>query len=187
MELLNMTCPSCGASVTDRINSRRVTCAYCGSRLFLDGEGADGFLEAAEAAQEDEALSGLSMPRFAQQACEEFLARTDQASFKDTPKIRAGLKIGDGDTVFLIHDDTLLKSGKNGFAISRKGIYCRGLYEEADFLDWAAFAKLDEPTEKTGGYIACGQRNVGYFTGSADIKGELLALFRKLHRHAGSI
>ena len=185
MKLLNITCPSCGASVTDRVNSKRVTCAYCGSIFLVDGEGDDSLLDAAEEALQDEAPSDLSMPAYAAQVCEDFLAGTDQASFKDTPKVRAGLKIKDGDSVLLIHDDTLFKSGKNGFAITRRGIYCRGMYEEADFLDWATFAKLDEPAEQSGGYISCGQRNVGYFTGNDDIQGELLTLFRKLHRHAG--
>ena len=186
MELLNIVCPSCGAPVTHRINSRRVTCAYCAAQFILGGEGADSFVETAAETWEDEELRSLSMPKFAAQVCEEFLERTGQNDFKDTPKVREGLGIRDGDTVYLIHDDTMFKSGKNGFAITNRGVYCRGLYEAADFLDWDSFAKLEEPKKESGGYITCGSRKVGYYTGNNDVQSDLLTLYQRLHRHAGN-
>ena len=185
MQLLNVTCPSCGASVINRLNSRRVTCAYCGSQFILDGEDADGFLKTVkESPPEDEALDGLSMSAFAARVCEEFLSSSDPDRFKDTPKIRNGLGIGDGETVYLIHDDTVLKSGKNGFAVTSRGLYCRGMFEPAEFLDWNAFAKTEEP-ELADSYISCGRRKVCYFTDNKEVLSDLAVLYERLHRHAG--
>ena len=187
MQLLNMRCPSCGASVAHRLGGRIVTCEYCGSRIVLEGENLDEFLkDMAESVEEDE-FSGLSMPRFAEQVCREFLDNTDHRNtFKDTPKIRRGLEVKDGETVYLIHDDTMLNNGKNGFAVTNRGIYCRSFGGDADFIDWETFAKLEAPKESDS-YIACGKRNVCYYTDSRDVRSEqLMPLFQRLYRHAVS-
>ena len=184
MRLMNMTCPSCGAPLSNRLGGRVVTCEYCGSKILLDGDNVNEFLEDIAQAEEDEANAGLPMAVFAQRLCAEFLESTDQDCFKDTQKVRRGLEIRDGDDVYLIHDDTMFHTGKNGFAITNRGLYCRGMYEPADFLDWNTFAKLDVPEEEDG-YIVCRGRKVCYFTDSTSVRSDLVLLYQRLHRHAG--
>jgi topoisomerase-4 subunit B len=50
-----------------------------------------------------------------------------------------------GTLVSFIHDDTLFKSGKNGFAITERGIYCRPMGEAALFYTWDKFSNLPKP------------------------------------------
>lgn len=186
MQLLDLTCPSCGASVANRLSSRRITCEYCGTTFLVDGENFDEFMEEMPEVMEDDPLSGLSISRFAEEVCKEFLANNDQSYFKDTPKVRTGLGIHDGDTVFLIHDDTMFHSGKNGFAITRQGLYCRGMYEAADFMDWDTFGKASAPEENPDNYISCGTRKVCYLTGNSSLFNDgLIPLYQRLHRQAG--
>ena len=185
MQLMNMICPSCGASLSNRLGGRVVTCEYCGSKILMEGENVDEFLEDVAETVEDDELAGLSMPRFAERVCRDFLENTDHPKcFKDTPKVRSGLEIGDADTVYLIHDDTMLNTGKNGFAITNRGVYCRSFGEGPDFMDWKTFAGLEAPVEKDS-YIVCGKRNVCYFTDSASVRSDdLVPLYQRLHRQA---
>ena len=186
MQLLEIKCPACGAAVSDRITGRVMTCAYCGSRFVLDGEEAELFLDdIAEEEVSDDPLDALPMSVFASRVCEEFLSNTDPSRFKDTPKIRTGLGIPDGETVYLIHDDTMFHSGKDGFAVTEKGLYCRGMYEEPDFMDWAVFAGLPNPALESGSsYITCGTRNICYLTGARTVMEALFPVYQRLYRHA---
>jgi hypothetical protein len=122
VQLVDLKCPACGGIISQRITSRMITCEYCNSRFALDDDEADAFIEDDEEyyEEEDEAASSLSMADFAAQACEDFLDEVgNSSSFNSSPKILRGLEVGD-EEVFLIHDDTLFKSGKNGFAITGK-------------------------------------------------------------------
>jgi len=185
VQLLDLKCPSCGAVIDQRITNRVITCGYCGSRFALDDDEAKLFIESADDGYYEDEDGGASsdMAAFAAEACEEFLENFDSGDrFKSTSKILDGLGVGDED-VFLIHDDTLFKSGKNGFAISEEGLYVRDLGEDALFYDWDTFADLDEP-EADNGYIKCGDDIVCYFTCDDDVLKALKRLYRKLYKHA---
>lgn len=185
MRLLELKCPGCGAVIDQKITSRIVTCAYCGSRFALDGDEAEAFIESDDRydEEEEERGSSSSMASFAAEACEEFLDNFDDGDrFESSSKILDGLGVGDED-VFLIHDDTLFKSGKNGFAISEDGLYVRDLWEDALFYDWATFAEMDEP-EVDDGSIKCGDDMVCYFTSDSDVLSALKKLYKKLQKHA---
>ncbi len=182
MQLLDIKCPACGASVPGALKSRIVVCEYCGTRFMLDGTGA--VADEAAKALEDEAKSAVSMETYASDECSVFLLNSDESYFKSAPKILKGLNIGSDETVYLIHDDTFMKSGKNGFAITDKGLHCRGQGEDAAFLDWKTYAKMAEPEDGGAGTIKCGSRLVGYFTDDSDVLDELVELFKKLHHHA---
>ena len=182
MKLVDMRCPACGGIIARNSKGKMVTCEYCGSRYMLDDEEDEAFRE--EVAEDEyEEDSSLSMAEYAEQACADFLASFDNGSFKETRKIVRGLDVGDGEDIYLIHDDTFMKSGKNGFAITDRGLYCRELAEEATFTDWHAFARLDDPC-LDGSYVRCASKSVCYFTDDSDMMPELLNLYRKLHRHA---
>ena len=184
MQLLDMRCPACGGVIDQRITGKIITCEYCGSRFALDDDEASAFIESPDDEYENEPASSLSMVDFAAEACEQFLLRSGKEdSFRSTQKILRGLDVASGDDVFLIHDDTFMKSGKNGFAIADSGLYCREMGEKATFHDWATFAKLDAP-ELDGCYIRCNGVAVCYFTDDNDLLPNLLDLYQRLYRHA---
>lgn len=189
MQLLELKCPGCGAVIDQKITSRIVTCGYCGSRFALDGDEADAFIESdddSDYEEEEERGSSSSMASFAAEACEEFLENFDSGDrFESSSKILDGLGVGDED-VFLIHDDTLFKSGKNGFAISEDGLYVRDMWEDALFYDWETFAELDEP-EIDNGSIKCGDDIVCYFTSDTNVLSALKKLYKKLQKHASKM
>ena len=58
-------------------------------------------------------------------------------------QLRLYLKIPPRADVLLAHDDTWLKSGKNGFALASLGIYCREFFVPPVFTSWDAFIRLD--------------------------------------------
>ena len=58
-------------------------------------------------------------------------------------QLRLYLKIPPQADVLLAHDDTWLKSGKNGFALASLGIYCREVFVPPVFTSWDAFVRLD--------------------------------------------
>ena len=191
MKVIIPNCPACGGKYDGQIKRGILTCDYCGAKFALDAEELDALGLSGDAEEyvedDEEEYDGdlQSVDDFAREACEDFLKGLgNDDDFKCTNKILNGLDIGDDDEVFLIHDDTLFKSGKNGFAITDYGFYCREMGEsESHFLDWGEFADGDEPRSDDS-YIKVGNQSVAYFTGNEDVRDELRTLFRKLHKHA---
>lgn len=179
MRLIDMKCPACGGIIGRKPASDIATCEYCGSLIFFDDD-EPGEFQGDDAYGED---SPLSMVDYAEKACADFLADFDSNSFREAPKIVRGLGICDGDRIFLIHDDTFMKSGKNGFAVTDRGLYCREMSEQATFMDWQTFAGLKQP-DLDGCYIKCANRSVCYFTDDSDLLPELLKLYHRMHWHA---
>ena len=56
--------------------------------------------------------------------CNTFYMTHDKYHYQVSNALKAGLGIGD-EKIYLAHDDTLLGTGKNGFAITESGFYCR--------------------------------------------------------------
>lgn len=81
---------------------------------------------------------------YAQKVCDEFLRTTSSPDiFAKEPRIIDGLGIKNDEEVYLVHDDTWLKSGKVGFAITSKGLYCRlTKLERTRFTSWHDFLGL---------------------------------------------
>ncbi|MDO4538073.1 MAG: hypothetical protein Q4B54_07915 [Coriobacteriales bacterium] len=199
MQIITANCPACGGVHDGRFTSRFITCEYCGTRFALskqeldalgfvdkDGDGYDDHDTPASAAYEDDA-SSAPMFEFAREACEEFLdSGVDLDSFKESRKIRAGLGIS--DSIYLIHDDTMFKSGKNGFAITESGLYCREMSSSTtQFTSWDAFAKAGAP-KLDGSYIRQGRKAICYYTdNSSELECEIMDLYRKLYAHARKV
>ncbi|MBQ7535249.1 MAG: hypothetical protein IJT43_06475 [Stomatobaculum sp.] len=59
---------------------------------------------------------------------------------EDVPKLMSHLQIPEGETVFLCHDDTLFRSGKDGFVITEKGFYTDLMMEHITYF--TPFEKL---------------------------------------------
>lgn len=185
MKLIDMKCPSCCARLNIRAGSKIVRCEYCDSKFAIDDAEILDIFDDDEIEEEDDATASLPIAEYAHKKCQDFLEdRPDvQEYFKSTSKIVRGLEIPGGEDVYLIHDDTLFKSGKNGFAITERGIYCRPMGEAALFYTWDKFSNLPKP-ELQDSYIVSKGRRLGYFTGSEEIREEVFQLFGNLYRHA---
>ncbi len=196
MQALTANCPACGAPYGDKITTRFLTCEYCGTRFALSEEEfkSMGLAEDEEEYEdeeyeeyEEEGEAYDNIEEFARDCCDEFLAdeEVDESSFESSKKILRGLNIDADEEVYLIHDDTMFKSGKNGFAITSAGISCRLMGEsEVDFVAWEDFADRsdldveDNKISQDGVYLC-------YFTDSSDVfEGPLTDLFYRLYEGA---
>lgn len=193
MKVIIPNCPACGGKYEGSIKRGILTCEYCGAKFALDADELEALGLAGEVGadeydgeDEEEYYEDLqSVEDFAREACDDFLSTiTDDDDFKCTDKILNGLSIGDDDEVFLIHDDTLFKSGKNGFAITDYGFYCRDMGEgEAHFLYWSEFADSSKPEISDSNIVVDGL-TIAYYTGNGDVRDRLCSLYRKLRKHA---
>lgn len=192
MEVLFASCPMCGARYDGALTSRHLVCDYCGAQFMLSKDEAEalGIGDApVQQAQEPDNRSydgsNLSMVDFARQECDDFLKHADEDEFEDTKKIRRGLELG-GEEVFLIHDDTLFKSGKNGFAITEDGFVCKELLGDGlQRVSWSQLAR-DEPRRENGTAFS-GERAIIYFTSDDDTMEDLFDLACRLARHAQKV
>ena len=69
------------------------------------------------------------------------------------------LKIPSGDTIYLIHDDSWFKRGKNGFAVTDRGVYVKDIGEAADFVPWEEFRKCKNIESKSC-YVTSDERKI---------------------------
>ena len=194
MQTIAISCPACGGTYSGPLTGKFITCEYCGTRYSLSKDEIDA-LGLADAGDADEVPaddyvddSMAPMDEYASERCKAFLKRADQSSFTSSGKILRGLAIPDGSEVYLIHDDTMFKSGKNGFAITRDGLYCREIIERSShFISWKDLAEGYE-LELDDSYIRLDGMSVCYFTDDSDVlKDGLLKLYQKLHNHARKI
>lgn len=135
-----------------------------------------------------ESASTNPMARFACEACDAFLADASEeaASFKSTKKILRGLGIPRDQEVYLIHDATLFKSGKDGFAITERGFSCRNMGEqEAHTVSWAELARAEQP-RLDDTHVRAGSLDLVYFSGESGNgpSPKLVALCQELWKQA---
>ena len=78
----------------------------------------------------------------------------------------------------------LPSGGKNGFAITDYGFYCREMGEgEAHYLKWGDFAECSKPYID-GSLIKVDGTSVAYYTGDSNTRDELCSLYRKFRKYA---
>lgn len=196
MQIVTTNCPACGGIYGGKFTSRFITCEYCGSRYALtpeelksigfkdeDGDGYDD--DDFDSREETVDTNNDPMGIYAKRAVEDFLEETaNKSSFVSTQKIERGLGLDTASGIYLIHDDTLFKSGKNGFAITSEGFYCREMGDRnAHFVSWSKFAKGKEP-KVADSYIRQSGESIVYYTDNETTRNELLDLCRDLWRHA---
>lgn len=197
MQMITTYCPACGGIYNGRLTSRFITCEYCDTRYALgrkelealgfvdeDGDGYDDYDSCPPDDRRGSQVSSVPLPEFAREACEKFLKGVDNSYFKSTNKILRGLGI-EGEDVYLIHDDTIFGSGKNGFAITQRGLYCRDFGEPtAHFVSWEDFANGERP-ELDDSNIFQNGTSLCYFTGNKQLRDKkLTGLFNQLFEHA---
>lgn len=74
-------------------------------------------------------------------------------SEKKRDELRKQLSIPLNDTVYLEHDDTILKNGKNGFALTRSGVFCKSISSHPEHTTWKEL--LDAETLEYTNNKAC--------------------------------
>lgn len=122
------------------------------TRLF--GDGADG---PAQRMKKTLKVLNSDTPQFRQynksyqgnsieEICKNFLSDKENSDINtdDNGKLRKTLKIAEEEPVYLLHDDSWFGRGKNGFAITEKGIYSCELLEHAKFVPWEEFQDCTE-------------------------------------------
>lgn len=91
------------------------------------------------------------------------------------------LKIPSGDTIYLIHDDSWFKRGKNGFAITDRGVYVKDIGEAADFVPWEEFRKCKNIESKSC-YVTADGRKIAYITDGDRLRSQEERLFITIYK-----
>ena len=109
---------------------------------------------------------------------------------KVSEKLIKGLMIAQGDKVLFGHDATILGNGKNGFAITDKGVYYREMFEKQAYI--VSYEKIKSAKEirwldKYHSIIAYDSNILAYTIMTN--KEQLMEAFKQLHRYlqTGSI
>lgn len=87
--------------------------------------------------------------------CNDFIKAHDQKNFHVSPSLKQNLGIESmsDDKIFLARDDTLIRSGKNGFVITTEGIYCREMASKANHVSFNDLANAKVIKKKFSGSI----------------------------------
>lgn len=112
--------------------------------------------------------------------CEDFIYDHERTKFTPNSKLITGLGIPANAQVFLGHDDTILRSGKNGFAITSEGVFCKEFLEVTDHTTWKQLSKARDIYWKDTCMYAGNNRVVYYSTATKQEKNDLIDLFEKL-------
>ena len=115
--------------------------------------------------------------------CQKFLSYEENKGIDTGRKdnIINTLKIPSGDTIYLIHDDSWFKRGKNGFAITDRGVYVKDIGEAADFVPWEEFRKCKNIESKSC-YVTADGRKIAYITGGDRLKSQVERLFITIYK-----
>ena len=117
--------------------------------------------------------------------CKKFL------SYKDTEIVNNALnnkkvlinalQIEPGDKIYILHDTSLFRRGKSGFAVTDKGIYVKEPRQDTQIVYWKDFKKYIKITRDRGAIIADGKA-VAHFSGSEEVLLQLEVMFDAIHK-----
>lgn len=146
-----------------------VAAGMLGKKLL--GNGKPGTAQAEQEALDQALLQlGIWAEAFFRHYDQDFIRKLQRLS-----KLEAfcrNLKIPVGESLYLAHDDTLLASGKNGFALCSRGIYCKRLDEDPQFTDWLTFLTGQIQSEPAASLQLTDQseaaHTISYYSGSTD-------------------
>ena len=116
--------------------------------------------------------------------CEIYLMLHEETNYDVTYKLKKGLGIL-YEEVYLAHDDTLFKNGRNGFAITEEGIYCREFMGE--YTNYVTFEELAKAKRIyiDGSNIYADDELIAYLSGSNSEKNDLKELFETIAMYVG--
>lgn len=112
-------------------------------------------------------------------ACEVHILMHDGSNYDVSYNLKDTLGIL-YEEVYLAHDDTLFKNGKNGFAITKYGIYCREFM--ASLTNYTTFEELAQADNIyiNGSNIYADGNMIAYFSGSNSEREDLKSLFYQI-------
>ena len=115
--------------------------------------------------------------------CQKFLSYEENKGIDTGRKdnIINTLKIPSGDTIYLVHDDSWFKRGKNGFAVTDRGVYVKDIGEAADFVPWEEFRKCKNIESKSC-YVTADGRKIAYITGGDRLRSQVERLFITIYK-----
>lgn len=93
--------------------------------------------------------------------CNAFVLEHDKADYIISKKLILGLNIPENAEIYLGHDDTIFKNGKNGFAITSEGIFCRVVLENSELTTYKQLALANKIYWKDA-YLYVGNNKVAY-------------------------
>ncbi len=115
--------------------------------------------------------------------CSTYAMLHDEYNYVSNTKIEQTLGIF-GEEIYLVHDASLLKNGKNGFAITESGIYCRRFLE-----NWTRHVSFEELINtqtiyEKDSYIYADEDTLAYLpSGSRTTLRYLTELFEKIRMY----
>lgn len=175
MKKIETTCQVCGGPLGISLDGKTIRCPYCESVFFIDDPDYAKMQVSVKKEQAAAARSKENIYDYIDRSCDE-IRDAEPEAFLDREKIRKGLGVSD-EYVFLIHDDTALGSGKNGFAVTDRGFFCRGLSEEeVEFTSWEKL-KTGRRVRVDGYYLMQGERHLAYFSSLKGRTRELVGRF----------
>ena len=95
-------------------------------------------------------------------------------------KMKKYFDIPDTETIYLSHDDTMMSSGKDGFVITDKGLYCNKSFEnELYFVPYSEFTEV--PTLSwDSGYLYANDKLISYVTTDDEGKKAIEELYKAI-------
>lgn len=201
------TCPECEKEICfgkATLDKGEMTCPYCGEIICFDED--EDYEDSEDDDDNDEQGKGLNrdienpditppLSRTNESSnvveqiyilCKQFLSTHDQRNYRVEQNLLIGLNINTQEIVFLGHDDTMLRSGKNGFAITSAGIHCCDMFSNPVFTSYADLSKASSIYKKST-YIYADQLLLAYVGINRQDIPDLLVLFQSiyslLHQH----
>ena len=180
-----VVCPECGR---EKISMMAAACPDCGFpisehfKMQVDQVYTKEASELQKRCSIGDAQAVVDINNEMKRLCDEFLEKIGENadSFKFTPKLKKGLQIPDDAIVYLAHDDTMFNSGKNGFAITNQGIYCRDLMENTEVTSLDELSNLTElsweDVNKHNNIISGEKKLVYYTDGEEEVENALISL-----------
>lgn len=115
-----------------------------------------------------------------QELCNVFLEAHPGTTFTISKELLFEHHVGEGEKIFLGHDDTLFHSGKNGFVVTDRGIYCREMWEETVFTSYADLAHTKGEIYCKFSTIFADTHKLAYITGERYAIKDLISLFQSI-------
>ncbi|MBE7023988.1 MAG: toll/interleukin-1 receptor domain-containing protein [Ruminococcaceae bacterium] len=112
--------------------------------------------------------------------CKDFVEKSPNKSLytSNSEKLKKILRVPESANILISHDDTLMQTGKNGFMITKHGIYCKPLMEP---IRLTLFTDIKNPSKLSitnAGILYT--KMIAYMSGHQEEKERLLTLIKEL-------
>jgi len=118
---------------------------------------------------------------FIREASKVFRQRYDNMNKAAIRKLLYGLGNPLYDELYMAHDDTLFHNGKNGFIITDKGFYCRGMFENVtSHVSFSDIRNSKQIVKQNPGEIYVDGKKVIYYATNKDAVQYLFEVIKKI-------